>query len=228
MRPPPEIQALAFDAYGTLFDLRPLGTLCQELFPGRGAELGRLWRAKQVEYAWLLTLTGLYEDFWHVTDAALTFACRALGLSCPSATRDRLMDAYLHLRPYPDVIPALKALSEFTLVIVSNGTPQMLHAAVARAGLEGMFSHIISVEEAKAYKPSPQAYRLACQKTGLDKDRIGFVSSNAWDVIGAKAFGYWTCWVNRDDSPGEELGFVPDLTVLSLPELAEHTTPTFS
>jgi 2-haloacid dehalogenase len=221
MGPPRAINALVFDAYGTLFELHSLSALCEQLFPGQGAALSQLWRAKQVEYAWLLTLTGRYEDFWYVTGSALDFACRMLRLPCEPAMRTRLLEAYLHRKPYPEVVPALKALSRYTPAILSNGSPRMLQEVVANAGLQGMLSHVMSVDEAKVYKPSPYAYQLAPQKMGLNKSAIGFVSGNSWDVLGARACGFWTCWVNRDDSPGEVLGLSPDLIVRSLTELAD-------
>ena len=136
---------------------------------------------------------GCYEDFWQVTESALIFACKTLNLPCEPATRAQLMDAYLHLEPYPEVRQALSALSDYALAILSNGSPRMLQAAVQNAGLEGTFSHVISVDEAKIYKPSPRVYQLASQKMGMAETATGFVSSNAWDVIGARAFGLWTC-----------------------------------
>ena len=215
-----EIKALVFDAYGTLFDVHSVISICNQLFPDRGAALSQAWRAKQLEYTWLRSLMGHYEDFWQVTESALIVACQTLNLPCEPARRAQLMDAYLHLEPYPDVRPALTALADYSLAILSNGSSRMLQAAVASAGLEGLFSHVISVDEAKIYKPSPRVYQLASQKMGLPAAAIGFVSSNAWDVIGAKAVGFWTCWVNRSNAPEEELGFTPDVIVSSLTDLA--------
>ena len=135
------------------------------------------------------------------------------------------MDAYLHLEPFPEVGQGLRALSGYSLAILSNGSPRMLQAAVKSAQLEGTFSHVISVDEAKIYKPSPRVYQLASQKMGLPAAAIGFVSSNAWDVIGAKAVGFWTCWVNRSNAPEEELGFTPDVIVSSLTDLTHAFKP---
>lgn len=215
------IKFLVFDAYGTLFDVHSIISLCNELFPEQGAALSQAWRAKQLEYTWLRSLMGCYEDFWQVTESALIFACKTLNLPCEPATRTQLMDAYLHLKPYPEVRQALSALSNYSLAILSNGSPRMLQAAVKSAGLEGVFSHVISVDEVKIYKPSPQVYQLAPQKTGVDKSAIGFVSSNSWDIIGAKAFGLWTCWVNCTGAPEDELGFTPDVVMNNLTDLAD-------
>jgi len=215
------IKALVFDAYGTLFDPLSVASLCDELYPGHGSALSQLWRSKQLEYTWLRSLMGRYEDFWKVTEAALVFASRTLGLPCDSAPRERLMQAYLSLRPFPDVPEALMVLRGYPLGILSNGTREMLRAVVKNSGLEDVFSQVISVEEARIYKPSPRVYEMAARKMGAEPGAIGFVSSNYWDAAGAKALGFFTCWVNRTNAQSEELGFVPDATGHSLTELAQ-------
>ena len=216
-----EIQAIAFDAYGTLFDVYSVTALCDRKFPGRGVELSRLWRAKQLEYTWLRSLSGQYQDFWRVTDSALTFACRSLNLACPTLTREELMESYLHLEIFSDVRPALAKLSHFKLAILSNGTPRMLSAAVESAGLNGVFTDVISVDEVKIYKPSPGVYGLVSKHLGVPNSAVAFVSSNFWDIAGAKSFGFWTCWVNRGKLPEEELSVMPNVTVPTLNGLVE-------
>ena len=218
------IKALVFDAYGTLFDPLSVASLCDELYPGHGSALSQLWRSRQLEYTWLRSLMGHYEDFWKVTEAALIFASRSLGLPCESTTRERLMQAYLSLRPFPEVPEALKALRGYPLSILSNGTPEMLRAVVRSSGLEQVFSQIISVEEAGIYKPSPRVYELAARKTGVEPGAIGFVSSNFWDAAGAKSFGFFACWVNRSNALAEKLGVMPDATGHNLAELAQMLT----
>lgn len=215
------IGALVFDAYGTLFDVHSVISTCDRHFPGQGPALSQAWRAKQLEYTWLRSLMGRHKDFWQVTESALVFACKSLNLPCPPATRAQLMDAYQHLDPFPEVRQALKSLSGYPLAILSNGSPRMLRAAVESSGLKGVFSQVISVEAAKIYKPSPRVYQLACKKLRVAKGAIGFVSSNCWDVIGAKNFGFWTCWVNRSRAPQDELGFAPNVMAHSLADLVE-------
>jgi 2-haloacid dehalogenase len=213
------IKALVFDAYGTLFDVHSVISACDQNFPGQGAALSQAWRAKQLEYTWLRSLMGRYKDFWQVTESALVFACRSLGLSCPPDTRAKLLETYLHLNPFPEVPQTLEALTDYPLVILSNGSPRMLKAAVESAGLKGIFSRILSVDEAKTYKPSPRVYRLAPQKLRVGTSAIGFISANFWDIAGAKAFGFHTYWVNRSKAPAEELGLAPDVTLSSLADL---------
>jgi 2-haloacid dehalogenase len=189
------------------------------LFPEKGPALSQLWRAKQLEYTWLRSLMGRYEDFWQVTESALIFACRHLNLACPPDTRQKLMDAYLHLDPFPEVRPALQSLSRYKLAILSNGSPRMLAAVVESTGLKGVFADVISVDEVKIFKPSPRVYELASRHLKVPQDVIGFISSNFWDIAGAKSFGLWTCWINRAKAPEEELGFQPDAIIGSLAEL---------
>ena len=214
-------KTLAFDLYGTLLDVQSVISLCDRFFPGQGKALSHLWRSKQLEYSWLRAGMGRYEDFWKCTEGGLAYGCKALNLECPPSTRDELMNAYLHLDPFPEVPGALKALqANHSLVILSNGAPGMLQSVVENNQLQWAFSNIISVEEVKTFKPSPQVYNLAPQKLGLDKDAIGFVSANYWDIAGAKSYGLWVCWLNRTGAPEDELGFRPDVTLPNLTDLA--------
>ena len=210
------IQAVVFDAYGTLFDVDSVIEFCDRKFPARGAELSKLWRSRQLEYTWLRSLMGRYGDFWSVTESALIFALQSLNLACPPKTRQELMESYLHLKIFPEVKPTLAQLSHYKLAILSNGSPTMLAAAVQSAGLREIFTDVISVDEVKIYKPSPRAYALVSQHLRVPESAVAFISSNCWDVAGAKTFGFWTCWVNRGGLPEDELGVTPDLTVDSL------------
>jgi 2-haloacid dehalogenase len=215
------IQAIAFDAYGTLFNVHSVVALCDRKFPGRGVELSGLWRAKQLEYTWLRSLSGQYEDFWKVTESALAYTCRSLNLVCPPETREELMRSYLRLEIFSDVRLALAKLSRFKLAILSNGTPRMLSAAVGSAGLNGVFTDLISADEVNIYKTSPRVYSLVSQHLGVPDSAVAFASSNFWDVAGAKNFGFWTCWVNRGKLPEEELSVRPDVTVPTLDGLVD-------
>ena len=211
--------ALVFDAYGTLFDVHSVVALCDELWPGRGAQLSQLWRTRQLEYTWLRSLMGRYEDFAHVTESALRYACAALALPFDDAKRARLMRGYLHLATFPEVKGALGRLRGIELAILSNGAPAMLQDLVTNAGLSGVIPHVLSVDEVHIYKPSPKVYQLAVDRLGVPVKAVGFVSSNGWDAAGAKAFGFRTYWVNRAGAPVDPLGAAPDHVIGSLAEL---------
>lgn len=208
----PKLKALVFDAYGTLFDVHSVVALCEQLYPGKGERLSALWRSRQLEYTWQLSLMRRYRDFAEVTRDSLRYAGAALQITLAEETLNRLRDAYLELSPFPEVSEALPALQrmKLRLAILSNGSPRMLRPLVRNAGLHEALHAVISVDGAKIYKPAPAVYRLAVEKLGLPKAAIGFVSSNCWDACGARAFGFTTFWVNRSGAPLEALGPVPD------------------
>lgn len=217
------IDALVFDAYGTLFDVQSVATLAERLFPGHGAALSQLWRAKQLEYTWLQSLmlspTQRREDFAALTAHALDYAVESLRLPAQAAARHRLLDAYLDLSPFPDVAPTLAALAPLPRIILSNGTREMLEPLAASTGIAQHLDAILSVDPAGIYKPSPRVYQLAVDHLKLLPPRIGFVSSNGWDVAGAKAFGLTAFWVSRSGAPLERHGPKPDAIIESLAEL---------
>ena len=217
------IEAFAFDAYGTLFDVFSVTALCEELFPGNGDALAQRWRAKQLQYSLLRSLMGRHRDFWLVTGDALVNAAAGLGLDLTPARQDRLMEAYLTLAAFPDVRPGLEALQArgVKLAILSNGEPRMLEAAARSAGIDTLLDDIISVEEVKIFKVSPRVYNLGPERLGVDRSALGFVSSNAWDVAGAASAGLTTFWIQRAAAePPEELGFEAHHVVSALTDLA--------
>jgi len=217
------VDALVFDAYGTLFDVYSVETTAESFFPGRGTDLSRVWRAKQLEYTWLQSLMQSAsqgrEDFAALTAHALDYACAALRLASTAQIRHRLLDAYLDLAPFPDALATLPGLTPLPRIILSNGTREMLEPLAAATGVAQHMDAIISVEAAGTYKPSPRVYQLAVDHLQLLPLRIGFVSSNAWDAIGAKAFGLTSIWVNRTGVPIDRHGPAPDAMIESLIEL---------
>lgn len=216
----PPVRALVFDAYGTLFDPFAVRTRAEELFPGNGTALSQLWRAKQLEYSWLRTLMGRYENFWQITEDALVFSCRTLKLSCEEHQRKQLLQVYLTLPAFPEVKPSLEKLSHLPLSVLSNGTPEMLTAVVAANGMNHFFQNIFSVDSLQIYKPHPEVYQHAVASLGIPKGSIGFVSSNYWDIAGATSFGFRTYWLNRASVPADELGVNPAATLQTLSDLA--------
>jgi len=215
----PKIEAVVFDAYGTLFDVHSVIRRGEELFPGKGDALSRLWRTKQLEYTWLRSLMGRYEDFEQVTCAALKFTCKSLGLACTEITESLLMQEYLRLSPYPDARLGLDLLKERKLAILSNGSPAMLDAIVSNAGLGGVFHSVLSVHTLRIFKPHPSVYQWGVEALGIPKECVAFVSSNFWDICGATAFGFRTFWINRSGAPPDELGYSPAAVLGSLDEL---------
>jgi 2-haloacid dehalogenase len=216
---PDAIQAVVFDAYGTLFDVHSVIRRCEERFPGKGTALSQLWRTKQLEYTWLRSLMGRYADFGSVTRDGLRFACRTLGIPLSEAIEGALMDEYLRLAPYPEVRAALEALAGRKLAILSNGSPAMLEPLVANAGLARFFDSVLSVDSLRVFKPHPSVYQLGVDRLGVNKQQMAFISSNFWDVCGATSFGFRTYWINRSGAQQDELGFAPAAILTRLDEL---------
>lgn len=238
------IKAVVFDAYGTLYDIQSVADITEEAFPGYGEIITQIWRIKQLEYTWLRSLMWRYEDFSAVTRDSLAYTLRMLGLVYENEVFERVIEKYLHLDLYPDAVPALTALRPRKLAILSNGSPDMLNALVRNSGLDRLLDATISVDAKKIFKPSPQAYELIGELLGTAPDEVLFVSSNPWDVAGAKAFGLNVAWIERVTPEAmalacvenelvapltmfkairtqmDELGFTPDHRVRSLSELS--------
>ena len=213
------LDALVFDAYGTLFDVHSVTSRAESFWPGRGATLSQLWRTKQLEYTWQRTLMQRYAPFSQVTREALAYACEALGLQLTVTQMEALMGEYQMLSVYPDVAAALKKLAGHKTAILTNGSPDMIEPLVKQSGLA--FDAVLSVDAVKIYKPAPQVYELASTQLTVPANRIGFVSSNGWDAMGAKSFGFTVYWINRAGAPVDRLGFRPDGVLKSLGDLPE-------
>jgi 2-haloacid dehalogenase len=224
--PPPRlapIDALAFDAYGTLFDVNSAAARWRDALGPQADAFSATWRRKQLEYSWLRSLMGAHADFWQVTAEALDFACERHGIA-DAALRSRLLESYRALSAYPEVPAMLQALraAEFKTAILSNGAPAMLQAAVEAAQLAAQFDAVLSVEDAGVFKPHPHAYRLAVVALGVAPERICFVSSNGWDIVGAAHFGFRAVWVNRAREPRERLPAGPEIELGDLAELPQR------
>ncbi len=214
-------QAVVFDAYGTLFDVHSVIKRCEQLFPGRGESLSRLWRSKQLEYTWLRSLMGRYEDFESVTRAALSYSCKSLQLALDDRTCRSLMEEYRHLKAYAEVPSALQSLRGSKLAILSNGSPDMLEAVVRNAGFEALFHAVLSVDPLRIFKPHPSVYQLAVDQLGVPREQIAFISSNYWDASGAASFGFRAFWINRSGAQPDELGYAPQRSLTRLEELPQ-------
>lgn len=217
-----KIKGIAFDAYGTLFNIASIDFLLEQLFDGPARQVAAHWRRKQLEYTWLQTLMGKYKDFYELTRDALHYALEATNTEATEAQVSELMRQYYHLDVYPEVKTALARLKEkYRLAILSNANPSLLEKAVAYNGLDGLLDEIISADQIRQYKPAPGVYQLAEKGLGLPADKLLFVSSNTWDVAGAASYGLQAAWVQRGHSVMERLDVVPAAVAANLAELAE-------
>ena len=216
------IKAVVFDAYGTLFDVYAISALAERLYPSHGTSISTLWRDKQIEYTRLISLSDPhnpagsrhYLPFWELTRLALRYTLARLKLTLTAENEDALMGQYAHLTAFPENLGVLQTLKAkgFATAILSNGNPEMLDSAVASAGMNHLLDHVISVDCIKQFKTSPGSYALVTQYFPVQNEEILFVSSNAWDALGATWHGFTTLWVNRQGLPHETLGPKPTYT----------------
>lgn len=243
------IKAVVFDAYGTLYDIQSVATVTEQAFPGYGDLITQVWRLKQLEYTWLRSLMQRYEDFSVITRDSLAFTLRGLGLAYDRDAFERIMDKYVQLDVYPDAKDALAALKGRKLAILSNGSTDMLNALVRNTGLDQVLDATISIDQQRIFKPSPEAYSLVESRLGIGPSEVLFVSSNPFDVCGAKSFGFNVAWIERVTPAAlasalvdldaiapltlfkmlrtqmDELGVVPDHRVSALSELPALVPP---
>ena len=207
-----EIKAFVFDAYGTLFDVHSVKEKCDEFYPGKGESISQTWRKKQLEYSFLRQLMGNYETFMDVTKDALRYAVNEHDETITAKVEEALLNQYLQLEHYGEVESVLSQLKKEkkTLAIFSNGSHDMLDPLVEHAGLTDLFDSVISIDEVKQYKPTPASYTHVLKMLGVKREEVLFMSSNGWDISGAKNFGFHTAWINRNQLPTEELNLAPD------------------
>jgi 2-haloacid dehalogenase len=239
------IKAFVFDAYGTLFDTHSVAEATEAAFPGHGEYITQVWRQKQLEYSWLRTAMGRWQDFRTATRDSLLFTLAGLGLTADAALLERMVEAYDHLSPYPEAVGALRALRGYRLAILSNGSQPMLDALVEHSPLNGLLEAVISVDSRRVFKPHPAAYELIQERLGVAPQDVVFVSSNGFDVAGAASFGLRVARIERvtpaalraeltDGGPigpvalykalrtqEECLGFPPAVAIRSLLELVD-------
>ena len=238
------IKAVVFDAYGTLYNVQSVERVTDAAFPGHGGFITQVWRLKQLEYTWLRSMMDQYEDFWRITQDALAFTLAALGLEADAALFAKIAAEYNNLDLYPDAEAALEALSGYRLAILSNGSPAMLDELVGNSGMGQLIPTVMSVDAKRVFKPDPRAYELVQEALGVVPAEVLFVSSNGFDVSGAKSFGFSVARIERVTpqalrtelaqaatigpaamfkalrSQPEQLGFEPDFVLTKLSELA--------
>ncbi|HML09030.1 MAG TPA: haloacid dehalogenase type II [Xanthobacteraceae bacterium] len=215
------INTYVFDAYGTLFDVHAAIARHRATTGPDAERFSEIWRAKQLEYTWTLTLAGHYVDFWTLTERALDYAFACVP-SVERALRPQLLEAYFKLDAFAEASGALTELKTrgARLAILSNGTPQMLAAATAAAGIAALIDAVLSVDAVRLYKPRPEVYALVTDGLAVRPSDVAFVSSNRWDVMGAASFGFDSIWVNRARKPDEYAHLAPPRQIPDLAALA--------
>ena len=210
---------IAFDAYGTLFDVYSMGELAEELFPGHGQAFALMWRDRQIEYTRLVTMSDpspggskYYLPFWELTVRSLRYVCKRMNLSLTPDYEKRLMDQYAKLTGFKDSLSVLETIKNkgISTAILSNGSREMLATVVESNRLTAYLDRVVTVEDIRLFKTVPQAYELLLKTFPVTKEEVLFVSSNAWDALAARWFGFDVFWVNRLGHPYEEIGEKPN------------------
>jgi 2-haloacid dehalogenase len=219
---------IAFDAYGTLFDVYSIGQLAEKLFAVDGQAFASMWRDRQIDYTRLVTMSDpnpkgsqYYLSFWDLTNRSLRYVCKRLNLDLSAEKEQLLLEQYSKLTSFEDAASVLKAIkdSKISTCILSNGNKDMLTTVVGSNGLTDFLDKILTIEDVKLFKTSPQAYELLLKEFSFAREEILFVSSNAWDALAAKWYGFDVFWVNRYGHPFEEIGLAPDYQGRQLSEL---------
>jgi 2-haloacid dehalogenase len=221
---------IAFDAYGTLFDVYSMGELAEKLFPGHGQALSLMWRDRQIEYTRLVTMSDPnpggskhYLPFWELTIRSLRYVCKRMGLNLSDKNEKQLMDQYAKLTSFEDSLTVLREIKNrgISTAILSNGSREMLATVVESNGLKSYLDQVVTIEDVRLFKTAPQAYELLLKAFPVKKDEVLFVSSNAWDALAAKWYGYDVFWVNRLGHPFEEIGEQPNYQGNSLSKVLD-------
>ncbi len=217
-----QYKVIVFDAYGTLFDVYSINALAETLFPTQGAAIAALWRDKQIEYTRLISLSDprgaqgsrYYESFWSLTRLSLRYTLERLKLVGKATDEESLMAQYAKLQAFPENLSVLRQLKKKGMLtaILSNGSPDMLGSAVKSAGMESLLDAVISIDGIRQFKTMPESYALVLERFKCSPAEVLFVSSNAWDALGATWAGFTTVWINRQGLPFETLGPRPHFT----------------
>ena len=218
----PRFKAVAFD-YFVLFNPDSVVSDVERIFPGKGRQLIDVWRTRQFEYTWLRSITNHYADFFAVTEDALVYAAKVVNVQLTHEQKQVLLDAYMHLAPWPDTRAGLQRLraAGIRVIALANFTPAMLRANAQHARMTGLFDALVSTDESHTFKPDSRAYQLGIDRLHVAKEELVFAAFGGWDAAGAKLFGYPTVWVNRFNQPVEELGVQPDYVATNLSGVLE-------
>jgi len=210
-------KAYVFDAYGTLFDVHSAVSRHFDAVGENPARVSEIWRNKQLEYTWTRSGMGQYKDFWTLTTEALDFALEAVPGSNKEC-RQALLDAYMSLDCYAEVPNVLKHLQDngYKIAILSNGSPDMLNAAVKSAGLDAVLDDAFSVHELGVFKTDFATYGMVTEAYGIEPAEVAFQSSNRWDAAAATAFGFKAHWINRTGQPNEYNDLPPEKVLSDL------------
>lgn len=215
--------AIGFDIYGTLVDPLEINRELEQIAGDKASRMSELWRRKQIEYALRRALMRDYQSFGVCTLDGLRYAARAVGVELPESEEERLMEEYQNLRAFEDVIPGVEAMKNagHRMAAFSNGVEDTARTLLDRAGVLPYLDGVVSVDDVGTFKPVPEVYHYLSRRLKTPKERTWLVSSNQWDIIGAKNAGLKAAWIRRNpEAATDPWGLEPDLIAGDLEELA--------
>jgi len=215
------IKLIVFDAYGTLFDVNSAAKKCKAKIGSNWESFANFWRMTQLEYTWLRSLMGRHKNFWQITEDSLDKSMKVFKID--KRMKNELLNLYKILATYPEVKKVLEKLKkkDFKLVILSNGTPELLNNLVNSNNLNNLIDDLFSIEEVKIFKPNPKVYEITVKKYNIKPKEIIFLSANTWDVSGGGNYGYNSIWVNRNKSQFDNLDYQPKYVISNLSQLLD-------
>lgn len=214
-------KVLVFDVNETLSDMSPMGQRFEDV--GVPAPEAKAWFAGLLRDGFALTAVGVNEPFATLAAEALRVALdpHPLDRSTEEAV-EHIMEGFGGLPVHADVPAGIGSLRDrgIRLVTLSNGSVSVAEGLFERAGVREHFEALLSVEEAGRWKPAPEAYAYALDRTGVDAEDAMLVAVHPWDIDGAGRAGLATAWINRSGGPYPAYFRAPDLVAGSLTELA--------
>ena len=217
-----DLAGIAFDAFGTLFDLSALRVRTRQVASHEGDELFASLKQRLVPWTWHATAADDYVPFPELAVQALHGAAREQRFALERSRAEYIVEGLRELPVFADVPAGLARLQALgvPLAILSNGTAEGVDALVAHNELDRVFDHVLVADSVKRFKPAKEVYALAPQAFGAPADRVMLVSGHEWDVAGASSAGLKTGWLGRGERLAPVRGIEPDVQAPDLTELA--------
>lgn len=216
------MHTLAFDIYGTLINPMALDQVLFEMIGDKYLNFNDLWRNKQLEYSFRKAAMKTFNHFSECTLQALIYCDEYFDTKLSNEQKQQLLGMYRVLPPYPEVPPILEIIKSRGVQIVafSNGKKDDLLSLFDHGKITHFFDMIVSVDDVKTFKPSPEVYDLLTRKSRASARDIWMISSNPFDIIGAGNFGLNTIWIKRNpEAVFDPFGYEPTQIVSGLKEL---------
>jgi 2-haloacid dehalogenase len=217
---------LGIDVYGTLVDPIGISDFLRSSIGNQAERLAELWRTKQLEYTFRRAAMGCYKNFDVCTAEALSWVIATLKINLTGEETARVLEQYKKLDAYPDVASGLASLKRrgYSLYAFSNGVESSLRQLLEHAGLYTHLDGIVSVDGIGTFKPDPRVYHHLVGRLGTKPGDTWLISSNPFDIIGAKAASLNAAWIKRNaNAVFDPWDIEPDLVVTDLNDLARQS-----